>query len=408
MAAIGILLLSLAASLANSHFLPIKEDPADVLANKLIKNAGIDSEDSSAGGISWKEASVPDEAKPRQGFKHQHFSPHDLAELKPMISTTDLVTPKEWEATRQSDASESLATGQEPVPSKLVKDATLVDPAQLLHEIISKHHSHSQPSDWEEPLTSRTTEVEQDLESMAPKQVVKVSHHDTVVSYKPDDDESPRHGLADLGKSVDNYGPVSQEPPVDAAFAVHHGHYRPKADPRVEAHTASVNIVKLSTSEQAPKDHQDSSALKSVHRSKRAVPKYPILPEDKHQDSMQAGNTTSTTGSTSKSPLGNVSTSASKIPVHWAVRKAVPKTLVKESKAKSSIPSATASLDDLFKANSIDGQLEADDVEKVLLKMKVQQEWNWHPFDLNGDGKLSHQEFMNAARVAKRFKVHKK
>jgi len=408
------LVLNLVGFLVNSHFLP-KEDPADVLAGKLIKGAGIDSEDSPSGhGSSWRASAPSEVTSPQDAFAHQHLAVHDLVEMKPMVDVTGLATPKEWDATPQADVPQTDPSKMEPVQSTLVKDGNLVDPGQLLHEIISKHHHPEyQPFGPEEPQQARSGEVEQELESMAPKEVVKISRHDTLV-FHASDTATPRHGLADLGKTVEKYGPVKQEPPIDPAFALHHGHYhQPKAASAVPApedeHKRKEQAVAPNHSLSggpSKKEHPDSSATQSVHRSKRADPIYPISPEDKHQPGTQDGNSTITAGSTPES-LSRKDNNSAAIPVQQVVRKIRAKAQQKLPKEQPSVPSKAASEEELFKANAIDGQLEAEDVEKVLHKMKVQQEWNWHPFDLNGDGKLSHREFLNAARVAMRFKVHK-
>jgi len=426
MTAIKFLLLSLAASSADSHFLPIKEDPADALAARLIKGAGIESEDSEVldakglGGMSWKKPSLSDEpAAPEPAFAHKRLGPHDLANMKiqPIVSATALNTPKEWESTAQEASPKSLPTKNEPLPSVLVNDGKMLNQSvlgqneQLLHEIITERRSHGQAADWEvEPKTSRATEIERELEKMAPKEVVKVSRHDTVV-HKPaavvqkPAEKSPGAGLDRLGETIDFYSQESEAEPVDEAFSLHHGHYHPTAAPAVPAPIVSAPVV-VAAGEAPPQQPMTDkpSPLGAVHHSKRASPRFPIAPEDVHQAS-QGGSTTST-DSTSGSHSATDGTSATHTPVQQLVHKVEKRIKVEEP--KPSMPSATGDFDSFFKANAIDGQLEADDVAKVFEKMKVQRDWNWQPFDLNGDGKLSHREFVNAATVAQRFKVHKK
>lgn len=457
MAVIKFLLLNVAASLVNSYFLPIKEDPADALADEMVKGAGMDV-DSGLGsvsirGMNWKKPSLPDEpAKVQMAHAHKRFGPHDLVKLQPIVSVTGLVAPKEWSSTPETDASDNPVTKSEPVQSALTNDENLIDPnernKELLHEIAS-----SEPStvDSEDSQTSSASAVEEELQNMQPKEVVKVSHHDTEVHQLPV--KSPGRGLAHLGESVDKYGPVTSEKPVDSNFAIHHGHYRPTVAPTLtqpkqpkasEPAVASAPVAKMATSQQEPRNDNDlasslravfppknkqpvaapkplltdepsknkriePSPMESVHRSKRASQRFPIRPEDVRPAGAQAETTATKANAASNSPSMSgpktTDTSMASTPVKQPAPKPVMK--VKARKAKPSIASGDK-LGNLFDANSVGGQMSADEMEKVLRFMKVQPEWNWHPFDLNGDGKLSRREFLNAAHVAERFKVHKK
>lgn len=406
MAILKYLLLSIAASLVNSHFLPIKEDPADALADEMVKGAGMDADSplgpASLSGMNWKKPSVPDEPA-RAQMAHNRFGSHDLVKLQPIVSVTGLVAPKEWSSTSsETNASESPLTSTEPVQSKLVKDENLLDPnekgKELLHEIATIEPSNVYSEDSQK---SKASEVEKELQSMQPKQVVKVLHHDTKVHQRAA--KSPGRGLAHLGESVDHYGPVTPEKPVDYTFSLHHGQYRPTAAPAVTQPKTSQQETpkpkdKLLVA--APKPSSSSQPTEAVHRPKRAQPKFPIRAEDVHP-----AETTAANASGASESLNTTNTSTANIPVKEPIRKQVVK--VKGPKSKPSIP-FTGKLENLFDANSVGGQMSADDVDKVLRFMKVQPQWNWHPFDLNGDGELSRKEFLNAAHVAERFKVHKK
>lgn len=476
--AIKFLLVHLAASLAHSHFLPIKEDPADALADKLIKGAGIDSSEmplspADVGGVkNWKTPALPYASESSEAaVPHTRLGSRDLVRLQPIVSARGLDTPEAWETTPDKAAAQSLPETQEPVQSVLMNDNKMLNQKneELLHELVTRRHSHGEASEWEEPQSLHTAEVDQELEEMAPKEVVKVSRHETVVHTNP----GLAH-LAHLGKSVDDYGPVSQEPAFDPTFSLHHGHYHPTttrtvsaakvAAPAVAAATASLapvpataavapvvsaaaaSVAKKTTS--APEDDLASSlkahiaeektkelsaegkqpevlpqkneapayvpsAMKSVHRSPRASPRFPIAPEDIHQVTAQASSTSTDADDHPETSQPQPKTNGIKPPektvqARWEKKREAEDSEQQEEERRPSMPSATDELDDLFNANSVDGLLTADDVEQVWRKMNVQQDWNWHPFDLNGDGELSHMEFLNAAHVAKRFKVHKK
>lgn len=120
MAAIGIILLSLAASLANSHFLPIKEDPADALADKLIQGAGMESSESMLiparlGGMNWKKPVQPEPAKSKTAIVHTRLAPQDLVKLQPALGAINLVTPKEWDTSpSETDAPQGPPKTSEP------------------------------------------------------------------------------------------------------------------------------------------------------------------------------------------------------------------------------------------------------------------------------------------------------
>lgn len=130
----------------------------------------------------------------------------------------------------------------------------------------------------------------------------------------------------------------------------------------------------------------NDSAMNSVHRHQSKKLKFKIRPEDIHYET-----TTTTTTTTSSATTSKIRATPEK---HQGRSKA----FVKDD------------WDVFFKANSIDGRLDANGVEVVLRKMTNMRDpskWNWHRFDLDGDGKLSHHEFMNAKQVATRFTVKK-
>lgn len=386
MAAIKLLLLSIMTSLVKSHFLPIKEDPADALVDKMIKGAGIDSADSTLGSaVNWKKPALPDES-PKAQIDHKRFNQHDLVKLQPVVSATGLNPPKEWESTPEMDAPSSRPMQNEPVPSVLAKNEKLPEQlnSEFYHEIVSNHQSHSETDDGEMPQKPISSTVEQELQKLKPKEVIKVLHGDTKLR------ESAYKGLAHLGKSLDKYGPIAPEKSIDPNFSVHHGSFR-----MTTAFTTTTLTTTAST-DKVP----GHSVMDSVHhsKSKRTAIRFPIRPEDVHHEE--------STNSTSQSHL-NASTAST---VNNTVKQHDHKTVVKLKghRRKSSSKKPSDKLTNLFDANSDSGQLGADDVEKVLRFMKVQSGWNWHPFDLNGDGKLSRQEFLNAARVAQHFIISKK
>lgn len=469
--AIMFLVMHHVASLAYSHFLPIKEDPADALADKLIEGAGMESSESMLiparlGGMNWKKPVQPEPAKSKTAIVHTRLAPQDLVKLQPALGASNLVTPKEWDTSpSETDAPQGPPKTSEPLKSTLVNDETFFKEAEgeAYHEMVE------QPEHAETSKGLHVDEVEQELDSISPslkeqgpKEIVKVSHRDTIVRAPAS--KSPEHGLVHLGKSIDAYGPVAEEKPVDPDFTLHHGHYHPTAAPAIPASKVSIPVVtaaassvpkqtasvkapvvsKQTASVKAPADdlasslaahfaeqkkadvghdlqheavrepekdeHAVSPALKSVHRPKRATPRFPIAPEDVHNmasekvQQVSAQASTVSTDTTSESHPETDSTSA-RNELRLSKKKRAPEP---EEPVTLSVPSPNEHLDNLFNANAVEGEMGADEIEKVLQKMNVDEEWNWHPFDLNGDGKLSHKEFENAARVAQRFKVHKK
>jgi len=426
-------------SLVNSHFLPIKEDPADALVDKMIKGAGIDSADSTLGpAMNWKKPALPDET-PKAQIDHNRFNQHDLVKLQPVVSATGLVAPKEWKSTAEMEAPSSRSTQNEPVQSVLANNEKLPEQlnTEFYHEIVSKHQSSSETDDGEQSQKMISSTVEQELQSLKPKEVVKVFDRDTKLR------ESMYRGLRHLGKSLDKYGPITQEKFIDPNFSVHHGSFRPTTAPTFSTTTTEAMVADatnetrylskqvqendLTSSLKAMFPKQRNVALKrplidetsmdevprhsvmdSVHHSKHHSIRFPIRPEDIHH----AESTTPEANSTSQSHLNaSIASSVSNPVKQQHDGKTVGKLKGHRSKSssKTSIRTPSDKLTNLFDANSDSGgQMCADDVQKVLRFMKVQSGWNWHPFDLNGDGKLSRQEFLNAARVAQHFKISKK
>lgn len=480
------LVVHLAASLVQSHFLPVKEDPADALVDKMVQGAGFDDEstiDSPVGDLNAKywqkqKSSSSNQPAPSHGESfHARFGSHDLVKLQPLVSVTGLVMPKQWQKTTsdETDVSDSLPTPKEADQSVLTKDYKTIDQMsqndQLLHELITQRHSHDQAPAWDQSGIMDTDEVNKELDNMAPKEVVKVSHQDTVVHASAV--ESPvSHGLAHLGQSVNDYGPLSQvepvAPPIEpTTFSLHHGHVRAPVDaspmkaPKVSkpavpavasvakqsarfavaehvakqmisgrapdddlasslaAHFAETNQTKVEDAprvEDAPKkinkpgkdqEGPKSTAIGSVHRSKRNEPRFAIKPEDMQQGTNQAAIGSPT--SPSQSPAATNSLPATSMPAKPSPQKPERKApKVNQGKAKHTLATPQQKWQNLFKANAVDGKLGAEDIETIFEKLKIQKEWNWHPFDLNGDDKLSQSEFLNAMRVAVRFKIHNK
>lgn len=416
MIAIKLILLSVAASVADSHFLPIKEDPADALVDQMIKGAGIESADSTLGSVTnWRKPTSQDEPEKTQ-TNHNRFNQHDLVKLQPIVDVTGLVAPNEWKSTPETDVLSSPPAQNEPVQSVLANaDRKLIDESnrELLHEMVYKHTSHIESLDLDDSQKSTANTVDQELQNLKPKETIKVFDRDTSVPEPAG--KTAARGLAHLGKSLEKYGPV-EEKPVDPNFSYHHGHYRPTDAPTVpppapqqDAENDQKNVVVAVTSETSKNEATGPSVMQSVHRSKkRNGLRFPIRPEDIHQGAEHVESKTSKATSPSESHLNASNTSSLNVPVKKQDRTPVAKLKGRRGKLSTGTGSGGDRLKNLFDANSFAGELDADDVDKVLRFMKVQPEWNWHPFDLNADGKLSRQEFMNAARVADRFKISKK
>jgi hypothetical protein len=398
MVAIRVLLLSITASLVSSHFLPIKQDPADALVDKMIQGAGIDAAALAPGKLSdmnWKAPTMPDEPAEAQ-MDHKRFTKQDLVK-SPIVSiaAAGLVAPKEWESepeTQESPSPQSVLANE-----KKSFDQNLN--AEVYHEIVSQHQSHSGSDDGEMPSKSIAGTVDQELQNLKPKDVIKVFDRDTKVhepAYKP-----VGQGLANLGKSLETYGPIAHNEPLIPNFSIHHGNYRPTTT------TTSTTVQPTTTTDAvvAPaKDAPRNSVMNSVHHSKRTAVRFPILPEDIHHGE----STSPKPSSASQSHPNTTNSSGANIPGKQHDKVVKLKGHRSKPLSKSSSQSPSDKFTNLFNANSAGGQMDGDSVEKVLRFMKVQKGWNWHPFDLNSDGKLSHQEFMNAARVAQRFKISKK
>eukprot|EP00746_Dinoflagellata_sp_MGD_P163027 gnl/MRDRNA2_/MRDRNA2_90865_c0_seq1.p1 gnl/MRDRNA2_/MRDRNA2_90865_c0~~gnl/MRDRNA2_/MRDRNA2_90865_c0_seq1.p1 ORF type:complete len:440 (-),score=106.18 gnl/MRDRNA2_/MRDRNA2_90865_c0_seq1:60-1379(-) len=439
MAAIKLLLLSIMTSLVQSHFLPIKEDPADALVDKMVAGAGIDSADSTFGpAMSWKKPALPDET-PKAEKDHKRFNQRDLVKFQPVVSATGLVPPKEWESAPETETPSSKGTQHEPVQAVLAKNQKLPEQlkAEFYHEIVSKHQSPSETDDGEMSQKSISSTVEQELQNLKPKEAIKVFHGDTKLH------ETAYSGLAHLGESLDKYGPLKQQQSIDPNFSVHHGSFRPTTAPTFQLSTTTESMVAdtkdetrslpkqvkeddLTSSLKAMFPKQKNVALKppltdkistdkvpghsvmdSVHHSKRSAMRFPIRAEDVRYGESSPPKANSTSQSHLNSSIASTVTD----PVKQHDPKPAAKLAGHRSKpsSKKSMHTPSDKLTNLFNANSdAGGQLSANDVEKVLTFMKVQSGWNWHPFDLNGDGKLSRQEFMNAARVAQHFKISQK
>jgi len=125
-----------------------------------------------------------------------------------------------------------------------------------------------------------------------------------------------------------------------------------------------------------------NSPMNSLHRHpKHQKLKYKVQPEDIQYTSTTVTTTISTIATT---------------------------TTTRTAEKLQTANSAQSEWDVLFNANAVDDHLDADGVEQVLRKManiKNPAEFNWRRFDLDGDGRLSRREFVNARQVAMRFRT---
>lgn len=331
-------------------------------------------------------------------------------------------------------------------------------------------NKHIMADQWGEFAESAESQLSRNLKNVAPRTVAKVLQHD-VNSQKPVGASGSQHLGKTVEKYSTDVKSDSEEwsSPISVSslpqMYLHHGrihgpheeeqvdHLRINPDDMVTVSRtpppAPVNPTSLAKSlrahveaekthelrervlekikssenstvaelgnqqEQKEKEASENSAISSIHRSPSAKKlKFKVLPEDIHHDEVSIDGSSAGPADV-HDDMGKVPGNATRaLPPNTRsppkVRGSVPIRTV--SKQQPTVPLTNSDWELQFNASAVNGYLDGKSVEEVLSKitsMKNPSSWNWRLFDLDGDGKLSRREFMNAKQVAMRLKSKK-
>lgn len=356
-----------------------------------------------------------------------------------MVDVASLSTPQDWSTFHDQSEETSVFSS--------LKDGM----KSMIHDLRDAPRSKN-VADWSEfPSNSGAAELSKEKKFFAstPKEVVKVLHQDTVIrqpahksTSQVSDDEVPAAYLAKL-----QHGPSaglrwfrqpskvhdSQDKPttrtaqtqtdIEKLSAMNATEIQAKAEQirdKEEPESADSLAKSLSSEMIKQKKHEElkrqrahlptgimtkqlrqkkqedslpeTSAMDSIHRKKNAKKILPIRPEDVHHE---AAVVPQPEEPEEPKPLKLV-----------PARKITPPD--EPVKAEPSLDSSSKDgSDDLFTMHAVDGLVDANAMDAVLEAMGSQKKLNWQRFDLDGDGSLSHTEFNNAMKVARRFKAPK-
>lgn len=417
------------------------KDPASDLVHKLVAETGLDRDEDIK--LPASSRSSPD--LPIEGSHAQRFN---LRSIDVQGGTVSNIQPLAQDQPKSSTSWESSVSRR----SKSGVQSLYRD----MDDDVNQHHVAEK---WGELAESGAAELSHGLKRVTPKAVVKVLHQD-VISHKP----MTVSGAVRLGKRVEKYSAdvesnsVEESSPVSVSslpkLYLHHGKsHQPhgeqevdhlkvnpddmvtvsKATPEdhpsqtlarqmashIEAEKmrelrehvaeknklASENPVEIPAIQQEEPETSKNSVISSVHRPHQGL-KFKVLPEDVHHEEV-AASIAAIGPADAHNVTGNVTDN--EMGAHPPPPEIHGDDVPADSQ-RSSVPSAKSDWELQFNENAVDGHLDGKGMEKVLSTMtsiKNPGSWNWKRFDLDGDGSLSHREFMNAKQVAMRFKSKK-
>jgi len=428
------------------------KDPADDMVEKLEAKIGLDRSDDIKLPPSFR--STPD--LPVDGPHAQRFSLHSV-DMNPDV-TTQIQPPAQNEPKSSTSWESSISKRSRFGVQKLYGD---------MDDDVNKHIMADQ---WGEFAESAESQLSRNLKNVAPRTVAKVLQHDgnsqkpvaasgsqhlgkTVEKYSTDVESDSEEGSSPISVSSlpklylhhgrihgpheeeqvdhlrinpDDMVTVSRTPPpapVNPTSLAKSLRAHVEAEKTHELRERVLEKIKSAENstvaelgnqqEQKEKEASENSAISSIHRSPSAKKlKFKVLPEDIHHDEVSIdgssagpddvhddmgkvpGNTTRALPPNTRSPP--------------KVRGSVGNRTA--SKQQPTVPSTNSDWELQFNASAVNGYLDGKSVDEVLSKitsMKNPSSWNWRLFDLDGDGKLSRREFMNAKQVAMRLKSKK-
>lgn len=407
-------------------------DPADALADTMLKKSGFDSEEKNSRRVvlpthSWNAVPFHEESV-ASGPSHNRLSSKDLIGFKPMVRSGSLSTPKEWSsasaakpdglssikdgmqhmfndlrsahtsnvADRSEFQAESVGSMKEstevvkvlqadtvihqPVHKTAARDVAPDDESSLPAYMNQLDHGPSAGLRWfREPLLARAMHDKTSAKAARKATDVQVMNATELENKAEQIKEEVLPESADsLANSLASEMLTSKKPPMQRA-------HLPTGEVKMQEVHAAGEVEK----EEVPQP----SPLDSVHRGKRAKEMLPIRPEDVHHEVAAAPEPEEI-----KEAQPLIKLPAQKIQAQ-AIQGAKP--IDQEPSDQEG-----SSQKDLFTMHAVDGHVDSKGMEAVLEAMGTKADWNWHRFDLDGDGKLSHAEFSNAEIVAQRFKKH--
>jgi len=444
-----IVMWSLALASNSQKFLPIHQDPADALADKLLNKVGFDSDDKEEPKVpaavkhyvknvapSIDESNAHDDVS--AGKSHNRLSSRDLMGFKPMMATGTLTTPQQWAAGSSQESDESGLSSLRTGMKHMYQD--LANPPQV----------STSTADW--------SQFHRDA-SETSKEIVKVFDRDVVhqpvqqVSASDDKSSAPAYLNklrlpASLGSEA-SAGLRWFKQPVQA-HAV-----RDESSTKTLQHdqvTHSMNVTELEDQVEKIKEEEEgtdslANSLKShfkienqkeiarkqrrdlptgdEHHRNLTKPTEPPEPETSALDSLHKGLRGSkkmlkvrpedvyNATDTPKAPKLEEEEMPETKPVLRPEKGSVPvppklkQVFDKPAKETQESHVANQSPEEIFKMHAVGGFVDADGMEAVLDELGTKKNWNWQLFDKDGDDKLSAKEFANAVMVAQRFKFQK-
>jgi len=447
MVAMKLLALCLMVSSSESRqFLPInaKQDPADALADKLLKTVGLDSDPNvSPVAVNWKTTTLQDESAATVPSRSRESAKDVIMDLKPMVEgyqamvgSGSLEAPKAWSEQSSTQSSRDWSSGLSSLKSGM---------KHMFNDLANPPKSKN-VANWDEfasdssestkevvKITPQDTVVHQPAHQAAASSMPEPKEESSVPAYMNKFNDGSSAGLRWFKQPLTAYRvhsaaqtKASQNQERKQAVNATEEHERLEA--RVQQlteeqweHEGTDSLAKSLAAEfkkekkkgvaAVPRSHlptgteihvrkgqvenvsqvPQTSALNSVHRARPWRDMLPIRPEDVHP-------------AADPEPQEIEQAEAPKIVPE---KKIVKQKSVFRKRPDVKGPTVKDGTNDLFNANAVNGFVDAVGMDAVLEHLGTKKQWDWHAFDRDGDGQLSHEEFANAVIVAQRFKAKK-